>query len=40
MEESAGGRGLARFKLKTWQCDELSARRSIIGADLIFRGLG
>ena len=24
-----GGRGLARFKLKTWQCDELSARRSM-----------
>ena len=29
VEESTGGRGLARFKLKTWQCDELSARRSI-----------
>ena len=24
-----GGRGLARFKLKTWQCDEPSARRSM-----------
>ena len=24
-----GGRGLARFKLTTWQCDELSARRNI-----------
>ena len=24
-----GGRGLARFKLKTWQCDELSAGRSM-----------
>ena len=28
VEESTGGRGLARFKLKTWQCDELFARRS------------
>ena len=23
-----GGKVLAQFKLKTWQCDELSARRS------------
>ena len=28
VEESTGGRGLARFKLKTWQCDELFARCS------------
>ena len=24
-----GGRGLERFKLKTWQCDEISVRRSM-----------
>ena len=39
VEASTGGRGLARFKLKTWQRDELSTRRSILEYTIIYHSI-